>query len=138
MPYKIDYLEESGGVITTYWGELTEAEFVECTEEKFTNLDKHAHYRYSISDFTAVTRLGISVDLLKSNALMSGYALDSTKDGYMAVVVNSDLVYGLARQWRASTGNLDDRVAIFRSREDAEEWIEEKLSESQSSEAEAL
>lgn len=138
MPYKIDYLEDSGGVITTYWGELTEAEFVECTEAKFTTLDQRVKYRYSISDFTAVTKLSISVDLLKSNALMSGYALDSIKDGYMAVVVNSDLIYGLGRQWKASTGNLDDRVAIFRSREEAEDWIEEKLSQSESSQVEAL
>ena len=138
MPYKIDYLEDSGGVITTYWGELTEAEFVECTESKFTALDQHIHYRYSISDFSAVSKLSISIDLLKSNALMSGYALDSNKSGYMAVVVNSDLIYGLSRQWKASTGNLDDRVAIFRSRQEADDWIEEKLSESETSAAELL
>lgn len=137
MPYKIDYLEESGGVITTYWGELTEAEFTECTEAKFVSLDKHTHYRYSISDFTAVSKLSISVDVLKSNALMSGYALDSNQSGYMAVVVNSDLIYGLSRQWKASTGNLDDRVAIFRSRQEADKWIAERLSEAEPSEAES-
>lgn len=133
MPYKIDYLETTGCVITTYWGELTEAEFVECTEEKFVTLDKHlTKFRYSISDFTAVTKLAVSTDTLKSNALMSGYALDAVDTGYMAVVVNQDLIYGLSRQWKASTGNLDDRVAIFRTRDEADNWIAEKLAEAES------
>jgi hypothetical protein len=127
MPYKIDYLESTGGVITTYWGELTEEEFVECTEAKFVSLDKYSHYRYSISDLSAVTRLAVSIDTLKSNALMSGYALDSNESGYMAVVVSSDLLYGISRQWKANTGNLDDRVGIFRTRDEADEWIAEKL-----------
>lgn len=135
MPYKIDYLETTGGVITTYWGELTEAEFVECTEEKFVTLDKHLKYRYSISDLSAVTTLSISTDTLKSNALMSGYALDATENGYMAVVVNQDLIYGLSRQWKANTGNLDDRVAIFRSRDEADDWIAEKLAETETTES---
>ncbi len=95
MPYKIDYLERTGGVITTYWGELTEEEFIECTEAKFVSLDKHKHYRYSISDLSAVTRFAVSMDILKSNALMSGYALDANDSGYMAVVVSSDLIFGL-------------------------------------------
>ena len=135
MPYKIDYLETTGGVITTYWGELTEAEFVECTEEKFVTLDKHLKYSYSISDLSAVTKLSISTDTLKSNALMSGYALDATENGYMAVVVNQDLIYGLSRQWKANTGNLDDRVAIFRSRDEADDWIAEKLAETETTES---
>jgi len=127
MPYKIDYLEDEGGVITTYWGELTDAEFVECTEAKFVSLDDHSHYRFSISDFSAVTTLSVSPDALKSNAHMSGYALDTIQNGYMAVVVNKDLIYGISRMWKANTGNLDDRIGIFRTREEADAWIETKL-----------
>ncbi len=35
MPYKIEYLEADGGVITTYSGMLSAEEIAQCSKEKF-------------------------------------------------------------------------------------------------------
>lgn len=131
MPYKIEYRDDDLGVITTYSGTLTEAEFLDCTKEKFASLDKLNNYRYSISDFSAVTRFEIPLDVIRENAMLSSHALKVNQTGVMAVAVNTDLIYGLGSLWKGNTGDISDRVGIFRSREDAEDWVQARLSENE-------
>lgn len=132
MPYEIDFRDQDLGVITTYSGTLTEAEFLDCTKEKFESLDKLSYYRYSISDFSAVTCFEIPLDVIRENAMLSSHALKVNQNGVMAVVVNSDLIYGLGSLWKGNTGDISDRVGIFRSREEAEDWVQSRLNENES------
>lgn len=128
MPYRIEYREDDGGVITEYSGELTEEEFIQCTQEKFDELDKLTEHRYSISDFTKVTKFSVGMEVIKANAMLSNHALRVHSGGAMEVVVNSNLLMGLGNIWRVFTGGVDTRLKLFRSREKAEIWVREQLS----------
>lgn len=126
MPYQIDYLDD-GGVITTYYGLLSEDEFLQCTQEKFTDLAKLAEYRYSISDYTQVTKFAVGMEAIKENAMLSNHAIKVNTHGVMAVVVKSSLLMGLGNIWRVVSGDRDGRVRVFTSREKADEWVHNKL-----------
>ena len=41
----------------------------------------------------------------------------------LAIVVSSDVAYGLGRMYQLQTSPTDERVKIFRDREEAETWL---------------
>lgn len=126
MPYQIEYRND-GGVISDYSGELTEDEFLRCTQEKFADLDMLKTYRYSISDFSAVTRFSVGLEAIKENAMLSNHAIRVNQHGVMAVVVKSNLLYGLGNVWRVISGESNNRVRLFKSRAEAESWVTQRL-----------
>jgi hypothetical protein len=127
MPYQIEYRDSDGGVITRYSGVLTEAEFLACTEEKFANPEIFTRYRYSISDFSEVTEFKVGLDLIKENAMLSSQAMQANQTGVMAIVVNSVLLIGMGNLWRGNTLDIDDRVGVFRCRDEAQAWVDKEL-----------
>lgn len=129
MPYTITYKESPRGVITTYSGVVTDEEFLRCLDEKFLTVGKFlsesemASYGYSISDFSEVTDLKVSVDTVRDSATRSKAAMTANDTGLMAVVAPNDLEFAMGRLWQAYVGMQGDRVKIFKSREEAELWI---------------
>jgi hypothetical protein len=127
MPYRIEYRDSDGGVITHYSGKLTEAEFLACTEEKFANPEIFTRYRYSISDFSGVTEFSVGLNLIKENAMLSNQAMRANQSGVMAIVVNSVLLIGMGNLWRGNTLDTDDRVGVFRCLDEAQSWVHKQL-----------
>lgn len=133
MPYELIYKEAEGIVITNYSGVLTDEEFRECAEKKFSSIHEIENYRYSISDFSELTEFEVSTSSVIDNAANSKIALETNSRGFMAVVVADDLLFGMGRMWEAYTESNPDRVRIFKSRVDADAWIAEKLAQSKTS-----
>jgi len=131
MPYSISIDHKRKGLITTYSGELSNEEFIRCTQEKFLqgeeflSKDYVDSFNYSLSDMTEVSRIDIDLEAIKSNAALSEKALELNTDGIMVVVCPTDLEFGLSRLWQTYTDSGKDRVKLFRSRQEAEEWLEE-------------
>ena len=63
---------------------------------------------------------------------MTRQRLELYSETLFAVVVPSDLLFGLARMWHTYLGEAR-RAGLFRTREEAEIWINEKLSLSKES-----
>jgi len=129
MPYKITHESSDGGIITTYSGVVTDEEFMACTKEKFHIGEKFLSnkeinsYRYSISDFSAVTDFKVSVDTVKNNASRSKAVMSVNDIGLMAVVAPNDLEFAMGRLWQAYASSQGDRIKIFKSREEADIWV---------------
>ena len=133
MPYAITIDSTRKGLITTYSGELSNEEFVRCTREKFIqgeeflSKDYVDSFNYSLSDMTDVTRIDIDLDSIKSNASLSEKALALNTDGIMVVVCPSDLEFGLSRLWQTYADSGADRIKLFRSRPEANQWLNDNF-----------
>ncbi len=139
MPYSITIDNKRKGLITTYSGEMSNEEFIRCTQEKFLQGEEFLSkeyvdsFNYSLSDMTEVTRIDIDLEAIKSNAALSEKALELNTDGIMVVVCPTDLEFGLSRLWQTYTDSGKDRVKLFRSRQEAEEWLEEAFAAEEAS-----
>lgn len=131
MPYTISIDSNRKGLITTYSGELNNVEFVRCTREKFIHGEEFLSkeyadsFNYSLSDMTDVTRLDIDLDAIKSNAALSEKALELNTEGVMLVVCPTDLEFGLSRLWQTYADAGTDRIKLFRTRQEADQWLEQ-------------
>jgi hypothetical protein len=135
VPYTLEYKKSDGGVITTYWGKLTDKEFLQCLKEKFflgreiLSPKKAGALRYSISDCTGVTDLDVSLDAIKYSACLSKTVMATSETVLMAVVAPNNHEFGMGRLWQAYIGSQGERAKIFRTKEEANNWITQTLAQ---------
>jgi hypothetical protein len=134
--HTIAHKETDGGVIATCSGKVSNEEFHQCLKEKFLLVEKNmldekmGTPRYSISDFADVTNFEVSVDAVKYSANLSKTAMKKNDTGLLGVVAPNDHEFGMGRLWQAYIGSQGERAKIFRTLEEAKNWIVHTLAQS--------
>lgn len=135
MPYTLEYQKTDGGVITTYSGKVTDEEYRQCLEDKlslFNTAKSNGNsgiLRYSLSDCADVTDFNVSVETMKAGANISKTVMETNQTVLMSVVAPNNHEFGMGRLWQAYIGSQGERARIFRTKEEAEEWIAQALAE---------
>ncbi|MBW1984188.1 MAG: hypothetical protein JRI53_05670, partial [Deltaproteobacteria bacterium] len=86
-------------------------------------------YRYSLSDYTAITKTDISTATVESTADFLLSVADINPDVIAATVANQDVLFGLARMGEILRGKASWEEMVFRNMEDAEKWIQKRVKE---------
>ena len=91
--------------------------------------EKFRRYRYSLSDYTATTRIDLPSSSVKSIARYCKEASRINPDAVVTIVAPQDLAYGLSRMWEAhmEVKKTGFETMTFRKREDADAWINSKM-----------
>ena len=132
MPYKITKLKD-GGVLNEFEGIVTLEKNAEVDIKIFG--EDPAQFKkisYVISDWSKVTKVTHTTEEIRELAIMTRQRLEFNPELLFAIIVPRDLLYGLARMWHTYLGEAR-RAGLFRTREEAEIWIKEKLSLSEES-----
>ena len=130
MPVEIKDLDDGVGVIITGWGILTEEEWIDSLAKHLTqDKDKFKKYRYSLSDYTAVTETKISNNAINVIATYCEDASEVNPKPVVVIVADQDILFGLSRMWELLVDSTDWETMVFRNRDDAEAWISEKVKE---------
>lgn len=132
MPFKITKLKD-GGVINEFKGIVTLEKNAEVDIKIFG--EDPAQFKkisYVISDWSKSTKVTHTTEEIRELAKMTRQRLDFNPKLLFAIIVPKDLLYGLARMWHSYLGE-EQRTGLFRTREEAEIWIKEKLSLSKES-----
>jgi len=130
MPLEIRDVADGVGVVITGKGMLAEKEWLDCFIEHLTqDRNKFRKYRYSLSDYTAVTETDISSDAILTIAEYCRRAAKINPKPIVATVANQDLTFGLSRMWEILVDRVAWETMVFRNREDAEAWITEMVKE---------
>lgn len=127
MPYKTEYLEKELGVITTYWGVVTDEEIYRSGREKRAQLDKIKTYRYAITDLSRVEKFEITTDGIRDNAKITSDIFKINQVLLVAMVLPTKVEYGMGRMWQAYADSDGARSQLFKTRDEAERWIKNNL-----------
>jgi hypothetical protein len=133
MPYTIERKKNDSGVISTYSGKVTDAEFQQCMKEKFflskeiLSPKKVGPLRYSISDCSDVSNFDVSVEAVKWVAHLSKTVMKANPTILMAIIAPNNHEFGMGRLWQAYMGSHSERAKIFRTKEQASNWIAQTL-----------
>ena len=132
MPYKITKLKD-GGVLNEFEGIVTLEKNAEVDIKIFG--EDPAQFKkisYVISDWSKATKVTHTTEEIRELAIMTRQRLEFNPELLFAIIVPRDLLYGLARMWHNHLGEAH-RAGLFRTREEEEIWIKEKLSLSKES-----
>ena len=127
MPYKTEYLDGEGGVITTYWGTVTDDEVVNSGKEKTASLERVKAYRYLLTDLSNVDEYRVSTQGIEANAKIASQFHAINSKVLLAFVLPTDVEFGMGRMWQAYADQAGVHSRVFRTRREADEWLKTKL-----------
>jgi len=129
LAFKIRRLKD-GGVVFDYEGNISADEVIRANEMVYTSTDHPiATVPYIISDFSKIEKAFFSYEKLKVASAIDQDILEKNPEFLIGVVVTKDLLFGQGRVWQGFLGSGETRTKIFRTREEAEIWVQKKLAE---------
>ena len=127
MPYEITYLDKEGGVITTYWGIITDSDIIKSGQEKRSSLARLKCYRYALTDLSGVEAFNLTAKGIRGNVEITSEIFKENKDGVVVFIVPTDVEYGMGRMWQAYGEKYGVKSYVCRTRAEAEAWIRNNI-----------
>ena len=128
MPYEIKDCDGGIGNIIEGRGIVTNQEFIDFFKRHLTqDKDKFSKYRYSLIDYTAVTKVDVGSESIEFIADFCIAASKVNPDPILAFAAEDDLIFGLSRMYESFVYQTDWEIRVFRSKKDAMEWIKERV-----------
>lgn len=130
MPIEIKDLDGGLGTYIRGWdvikkGELTNKLKIHASQDK----EKLKKYRYSLSDYTAITKADISQSSIDQTADILLNLARINPDIIVATVANQDYIFGLSRMGEILRSSGGWAEMVFRNIEEAETWIRKRMKE---------
>ena len=130
MPHERKDCDGGLGNIIEGRGSITDQEYLDFFKRHLTqDEEKFKKYKYSILDYTAATKVEVSKEAIQ---FIAGLCINASKvnpDPVIAFAADSDLIYGLSRMYEALISLTDWETKVFRSKNEAVEWINERVKE---------
>ena len=128
MPIEIYDLDNGLGVLIKGHGVVTNDEYSNTLKNHLTqDPDKIKKYRYSLSDYTEVTKAEVRTETIKFIANLCISASKVNPNVVLATVSSQDLIFGLSRMWEALSIETSWEIKVFKGKEEAKEWIAERV-----------
>lgn len=127
MPYEITYFETDGGVLTNYYGIVTDSDIINSMKERFSSDDRISSYRYAITDCSDVERFDVSPEAMKESAEVSKKVSLINKNIVVVAIMPTDLEFGMGRMWQAYSYETGWKAEIVRTKDEADIWLKENL-----------
>jgi len=125
-PYKTKALE-GGGLSVVFSGVVSREERIEAHGKIYGKPPKFNTVRYAISDFSGVEKLDYSDQDTQRLAAVTKAAFVNDPEKFAAVVAAQDFLFGKARAWGGRLGGAGTNFMVFRTRQEAHDWVYKKL-----------
>jgi len=125
---RFELLHEGKGVLVYCHGNLISEDLFAVNRAIFTN-DKITQLQYCLIDLTDIHSLEISAENLLKLARNDKARLQMNPDLRLAFVTDHDVVRSVVSMWSGYIGLGDRQVRQFTRRDEAFDWLEQKLPE---------
>ena len=122
MPIEFTIDRELGVVFTTASGVLTDAELLEHKGKLMADPDFDASF-VELSDVRSISELAVSPDGIRLFAARDETDAEHLRGYKLAIVVSSDVQFGMGRMYEMTTSQHFPNVRIFRDMKKAREWL---------------
>ena len=128
MPVEINDCDGGLGSYILVSGDASEEEFIDAFKMLLNqDEEKYKKYLYSLCCYTGIKQFGLSTPMVQQLADMSVRAMKINPDAIVALVADQDLYFGLARMFDALVFDEGWETNVFRSKEEAIDWIRERV-----------
>ena len=130
MPITLRETRDEIGIVFDCEGVVTGQDMIQANKLLLSSPERVKKLLFGMIDQTNVTSVDFSVPDLETIAVQDkAIAAKARKGAVVAVVSPSNIQYGLARMWQALVDETGWDTMVFRSREEAEDWIKKELRE---------
>ena len=126
MPVELKYIDDSNGIEMVGTGIVTGEEIYNGFKEYYSG-DMLLKTKYLIANFLDVENFNVSNEDVISIADQEIQASKTGLKRLFALVGEQDFIFGLLRMWEAHTFRSGFETMVFRDRDKALTWINEKI-----------
>ena len=117
------------GVVHTVFGTVCDEDLTAMDDENIRITREVGQLKYVLIDYTSATAVNVSSAVLVMLAQQDRDRFVASQPFTVVVTVApGDLGFGLARMFNM-TADTDDYYGVFRTRKDAEQWLQERVFE---------
>jgi hypothetical protein len=128
MPVEITDIDGGRGVRITGTGIVTGDEYLDVHRQHLTEDPvRFREYRHSLSDYRGATKIEIPTPAIHEVARLCREAAEVNPEIVVALLVETDLAFGLSRMWQALVDEVPWEVQVFRRADEAREWIVDRV-----------
>ena len=122
MPHSAQFLDNLGLVVFRFWGDVEYDEIRNAFDEAVNLPGFRPNLKAIVDARDATTQMtGSDVQKLASYAQKTDPLWGESK---WAILASSDLVFGLSRMYSALTSEYEVKTLVFRTLENASDWLE--------------
>jgi len=111
-------------------GHITGKEYLAAMRAHLTqDATSFSRYRYSLIDFKDVAEIQVSNAEIEEVVHLCWEAAEANPNPLVAIIAESDVLFGLARMYEALISGTDWEVMVFRATQEAEDWIHARAKE---------
>ena len=116
-------------ILTTWEGIADDSEFIEALDIYQNNIQNHPDYidYNEVVDLTHTSSIKITTKGIKKIGTIASKTDQNKPDRKLALIVNSNLAFGLARMYivyRSFSKNANKNIRVFKDEKNAFEWIQ--------------
>ena len=119
--------QDGAGVLHLGRGAVTGAEILAAESQKANVIDRLTKLKHVLIDFSEVTSLDVSSDDVQQLVSINKEEARLLQVVFVAVAAPSDLAYGISRMYAGYLQIPEWVIQVFRSRIEAENWLEQSL-----------
>lgn len=124
MSFVMEFVEDGQGVLFTGAGELTGRELIESKQALLRTPERVRPLEFAIVMLDDVTSLPATTHEIRELAGVDVEISRINPSIMVAVVAPSDHLFGMARMWETLAAETGWSTAIFRTRQEADAWID--------------
>lgn len=129
MPIDLEIRDEGLGVTWNCHGPTIIKDFIDAKNSLLASTEGLKKLRYIVVDVSSMEKVKLSLDEMERIVQDKRLAPIVFPGLLCAVASPTDLGYGLARAWEALSDQSGWEIQIFRSRAEAELWIQQRVKE---------
>jgi hypothetical protein len=131
MPIKLKNLDSGLGVMLIGEGNVTGQEIIHANKKILSLKEKIEVSKYCIIDYSEATGYDVSTPEIEIIADQDKEISKYLPDYTVAIVTKQDIEFGVSRMWETiiQIKGLQWETKVFKVRNDAEQWIKNKVKE---------
>jgi hypothetical protein len=129
MPVDVQMLSDGLGWVASCRGTVTGDEFIQRTEKLLRSPDRLQKLRYAILDLTDASFFDFSASQEQCVADQAQQLAVLLPSFVHAVILTSDLPFGISRMWEALCQQPGWSTRTFRSRSEANTWVRQEMNQ---------
>jgi len=129
MPATHHIDNETQLIITTWEGEARDIDFIGAIKKYHKDFQNHPDCKSynEVVDLSKITSIKLTTEGLKTTAQIASTTDQKEINRKLALIVSSNLAYGLARMYevyRSYAKRADKEIRVFKNEKDAFEWVQ--------------
>lgn len=123
MPYEITYHDDPSGVVTRFFGDISDKDVLQSGFDRIQSVEKFESLTYVIDDYSEVEDVSVTEEGVQDISTFTLEVSVANKNIKFLAIMPDDQIFRQGLLWKMLSQETGWKIDIVHTKEEAEEWI---------------